>query len=481
MKVNTEILRRFSTTGESWSSISDRVTSICSKHCSQKPMKELIVNGYFVPGGQILRGVGSRHKNLFNSYVTYILNNEASVNVARRITEWTRLGCGVGVNVTEWIKTYDGHQTDALFEICSAIAHSQQTLWNENISRTATMVNVDFDIEGIEKMSKILAENLIYRHLNLSVLISDTTMFNIQNALTRGENCDDLIKIKSIAKSVWNTGNPSILFIDRINKDHSFRNEKIQACNSCAEQFLLPNEGCSLGSINLNSILIDKKIDWNLFEQCIRFGIRFLNDVIDASSFPNQLAKAIINGRRRIGLGVLGYASLLEKLKIEYDSPEAIILADSLSSKMKTISNDETITLGNNFGSFNEIDKTIFLDNRRNSNLLSIAPTGAISLIWNVSSGIEPIFASEVQKETIKVKYSNNDIKRAIEIDWTSHLDVLASWQRNIDGGISKTINLPKNASRDEIVNIFVASWEKGCKGISIFRDQSRTAAIIPN
>jgi len=300
-----------------------------------------------------------------------------------------------------------------------------------------------------------------------------------------------------IIQNAHSSGDPGMIFIDEINRKHPLK-EKIEATNPCGEVPLLPYESCNLGSINLTKVVKDKKIDWNKLKELTYLGVEFLNNVIDKNKFPLKEIEAITKKNRKIGLGVMGFADLLLLMKIPYGSSQSFKLADKIMSF---------------------ISKEAKKKSKHNVTLTTIAPTGTISIIANCSSGIEPLFAlaffrevlenkklseiSEIFKiELIKrnlwndkiigeimktgsIKNINlpNDIKKlfvtSLDIAPEQHVRMQAVFQKHVDNAVSKTVNLPENASVNDVKKIYLLAWKLKCKGITVYRYGSKEKQVL--
>lgn len=333
---------------------------------------------------------------------------------------------------------------------------------------------------------------------------------------------------EKIIDSAWRTGDPGLVFIDRIN--HSPANPtpevgQIEATNPCGEQPLLPNEACNLGSLNVARLVVEqdgrKEIDWSELERVARLSVRFLDDVIEANPYPLPEIDAMVKANRRIGLGIMGWADLLFLLEIPYDSEEAIELADRIWSVVERAGHEQSHELAEVRGPFPNWERSIYRDGPalRNSTVTTIAPTGTISIIADASSGIEPIFALAFQHkvEDRKLTFMNpifleaakrrgidsedlldrvsaqgsvhdvdgvpEDMQRVfatsheIESEW--HVRMQAAFQRHTDNGVSKTINLPNSASRKDVEQAYNLAWDLGCLGITVFRDGCKGAQVL--
>ena len=226
--------------------------------------------------------------------------------------------------------------------------------------------------------------------------------------------------------------------------------------------------------------VVEGKIDFQRLNNCVTESIVFLDNVIDASSFPCFESKTLALNRRRIGLGIMGLDTMFEKLGVDYSSKEAIDLCLEISKLFKEFSISSSEELAKKSMSFPDFNKSSLKQPRRNSYLNSIAPTGAISMIFQNSSGIEPTFANKIVKGDIIVslRRQGNNTKTVYEVSPESQIDVLSIWQGNIDGGISKTLNLTEDKTYNHIFAAVILAWIKGCKGLSIFRHNSRKSSF---
>lgn len=338
---------------------------------------------------------------------------------------------------------------------------------------------------------------------------------------------------QQIVQAAWRTGDPGMVFIDRINASLANpipQDELIEATNPCGEQPLGPNDACNLGSINLaryylSSIPADartaERIDWIGLEQVVRTAVRFLDDVIDVNPYPLQdITKEVLNNRR-IGLGVMGWADLLLELGIPYDSDEAVTLGEEIMGFIRRIGHDASEKLAEARGPFPRWSRSIYKDKKplRNATVTTIAPTGTISIIMGCSSGIEPIFAvafshivgdrhltfvNPIFEEVAKQQgfYSEElmrrvaergtvrglegvpeDIQRvfvtAHEIEPAWHVKMQAAFQKQTDNGVSKTINLPNSATSEDIAKAYMMAYELGCLGITVFRDGCKGTQVL--
>jgi ribonucleoside-diphosphate reductase alpha chain len=323
-----------------------------------------------------------------------------------------------------------------------------------------------------------------------------------------------------IATSAWRGGDPGMIFIDRINALHPLPGI-IEATNPCGEQPLLPYESCNLGSINL-SLLIEKgEIQWDRLGELVSLGVRFLDDVIDMNKFPLKQIEEETRRNRKIGLGVMGFAEMLQEMNISYNSPDAIRIAEELMGFISKAGREESASLGRARGSFPifEQSKLKDWDAMRNSTVTTVAPTGTISIIAGTSSGIEPLFAisfvrhvlegarlfevsplfekaakdkgiySQSLMTEVAKKGSVQDIPAippemkdifvtALDIPPEQHVRVQAAFQKYTDNGVSKTVNLPQSATVGDVLNVYNLAYDLGCKGVTVFRYGSRSQVL---
>jgi len=337
--------------------------------------------------------------------------------------------------------------------------------------RGASMGILDYDHPEIIDFvrEKITLHSMT--NFNLSVMVDDDFMKAVTESddyiylRSRLDKRRILSKMKArdlfaiICYSAWMCGDPGMLFFNRINKDNPFYPRKvINATNPCGEQPLFPYESCCLGSINLSKLVEKNEFNYDLFKELVKLGTHFLLAVNKITEFPIQecyIAQAKYN---RIGLGVMGFADALMKMHIYYDSDEALKFIDKIAPIMKQISRKIAT---------------------QSVSTLSIAPTGSLSILASCSPSIEPIFSrSYVRKlSTMTVKEereANEYLRTAHEVSPEWHLKIQARWQKYVDSGVSKTINLPYEATIQDVMDIYIKAWKMGCKGITIFRDKCR-------
>ena len=305
-----------------------------------------------------------------------------------------------------------------------------------------------------------------------------------------------------MADSAWETGDPGILFIDRINRANPTPDlGMLEATNPCGEQPLLPYESCTLGSINLTRIVDDKgTVDYQKLESLVYLGVHFLDNVVEVNRHPIPQTEEWSRLNRKVGLGVMGFADMLILLGIPYQSDRAVELAESIMCHIKQATESASAELAEKRGNFPGFHQSVFpsrgIKRRRNATLTTVAPTGTISLIAGVSSSVEPVFAFEVQRRIADQIYTDvhpiyDRYRKAgkpidpaifqtawdISADW--HLKIQAAFQKYTDNAVSKTVNLPETITPDEIRDLFLKASTMNLKGITVYRDQSHPNQIL--
>ena len=337
---------------------------------------------------------------------------------------------------------------------------------------------------------------------------------------------------QQIVDLAWQTGDPGIVFLDRINRENpNPQLGDIESTNPCGEQPLLPYESCNLGSINLARMVRytgdDVSMDWDRLSRVCRTAVHLLDNVIDMNEYPIQQIADMSRTTRRIGVGVMGWSDLLMELGMRYDSKEALDLAETVMGRIQEESYRASCELAEIRGTFPSWEGSIYNDparpdgirKMRNSAPVTIAPTGTISIIAGASSGIEPLFAlsfvRNVMDRTRLVEvnpyfeavarsegfYSPELMEQLAETgtlegmdvpDWVKdvfrvsqdiapewHVRMQAAFQTHTDNSVSKTINFPSSATTDDIWEAYMLAYETGCKGITVYRDGSKSEQVL--
>ena len=401
--------------------------------------------------------------------------------------------------------------------------------------RGANMAILRVDHPDIMEFITCKDSNEALSNFNISVALTEEFMnaveedseYYLKNPRT-GQPCGTLRAkevFEKIVEQAWKNGEPGIVFIDRINESNPTPAiGEIESTNPCGEQPLLPYESCNLGSINLAKMVTpNKEINWKLLEKTVRTAVHFLDNVIDMNKFPIPEIEKMTKGNRKIGLGVMGWADMLIQLEISYCSVEALRLAEKVMSFIQKIARETSKELARERGPFPNFSKSIFADGEpiRNATLTTIAPTGSIGLIAGASGGIEPLFAlaykrahilggeelievnpyfeevakregfySEellkriVEKGTIQdIKEISGHIRRifvtALDISPEVHIRMQATFQKYVDNAVSKTVNFPNIATKQDVAKVYLLAYQLGCKGVTVYRDRSREKQVL--
>ncbi len=335
------------------------------------------------------------------------------------------------------------------------------------------------------------------------------------------------------ARQIWETmatqahagGDPGAIFLDRINADNPTpRLGPIECTNPCGEQPLLPYEACNLGSINLNKMVRGNSVNWDALRQVVRLAVRFLDDCIQMSHYPLPQITEVVHGNRKIGLGIMGFADLLIRMGVPYDSPRALEVAAEVMAFIRAEADRASADLATERGPFANLPGSIYdrpdTPAYRNACRTTVAPTGTLSILAGCSSGIEPIYAMALERHVLdgarlfevhplfeeiarqrgfwtpdlvdriaeapslaQVRAVPEDVQRlfitAHEVDPRWHVEVQAAFQKHVDNAVSKTVNLPTEATVQDVADIYWMAYETGCKGITVYRDRSRAKQVL--
>ena len=330
-----------------------------------------------------------------------------------------------------------------------------------------------------------------------------------------------------IVDAAWHNGEPGIIFLDRLNRDNVVpKAGEIESTNPCGEQPLLPYESCNLGSINLTKMLREENgvysFDWDKLKATAKKAVHFLDNVIDANKYPLKEIDFMTKQTRKVGLGVMGWADALLRLKIPYNSEQAVRLAETVMRAVTEAGREESRELAKARGTFPLFQEST-LDQelpQRNATVTTIAPTGTLSLLASCSSGVEPIFgyvyirnimdgtemievnpilrevleerglySDELMKKIAKqgslegIEEIPEEIRRvfvsAHEVSPEFHIRMQAAFQRHTDNAVSKTVNFCNSATREEVAEVYKLAFRLGCKGVTIYRDGSRSEQVL--
>ncbi|HEX5131000.1 MAG TPA: vitamin B12-dependent ribonucleotide reductase [Candidatus Krumholzibacteria bacterium] len=405
--------------------------------------------------------------------------------------------------------------------------------------RGANMAMLRVDHPDILDFIDSKSNNDRLNNFNISVAITDPFM----DAVIRGEDYDLVSPrtgkvtgalpavdvFRRIVDRAWLNGEPGIIFIDRVNRDNPTPAVgAIESTNPCGEQPLLPYESCNLGSINLARFvrgeLGNAEVDFARLREMVSVAVRFLDNVIDMNCYPLPQIENLTRANRKIGLGVMGFADLLIQMGIRYESPEAEAVAEDVMGCINEAAIAASQALAAERGAFPNFEQSVFgLRNekpRRNATVTTVAPTGSISIIASVGSGVEPLFGVAFKRrildgaELVDVNplfehiaraeefYSDGLAERiaqsggvhdleevpprwrrlfqtAHEVSPEGHVRIQAAFQKHTENAVSKTVNLAAASTREDVEQTFRFAHQLGCKGVTIYRDGSRDLQVL--
>ena len=393
----------------------------------------------------------------------------------------------------------------------------------------------------IEDFITVKQQPGMLENFNIAVGVDDDFMKAVdadgEYSLRNPHGKEEVRKIKArslfklIAYSAWKSAEPGVLFMDNINKGNPTPLWPIWATNPCGEVPMPDYESCNLGSINLDRFVdlnwskIDwkQKVNWDRLRFVVRLAAQFLDNVVELNNYPLEEIREQTLRNRRIGLGVMGFARMLFKMGIKYDSQEGFQVAEEIMKFITDEARKMSVELGRARGSFPAFKDSTWAkthDAMRNATVSSIAPTGSISMIAETSSGVEPMFAlayiktvmdgtklyysDEVFEQVLKVRghYSPELMKKVImkgsiqeieelpqelrdvfvvayDIKTEDHIKMQAAFQKHTDLAVSKTINMPSTSSVEDVENAYMLAWKTGCKGVTVYRDKSRGEQVL--
>ncbi|MEK6481834.1 adenosylcobalamin-dependent ribonucleoside-diphosphate reductase [Catalinimonas sp. 4WD22] len=405
--------------------------------------------------------------------------------------------------------------------------------------RGANMGMINIDHPDVEEFIQAKTDEDVLHNFNLSIGMRDAFMQAVEKdevwSLVHPVSGKTVKRVKAkriwqqIVQSAWEKGDPGLVFLDSIQRSNPLSSlGEIDATNPCGEMPLLPYESCNLGSINLSRMLIKKNdviaIDWEEIAHSVEVAVRFLDNVIDVNHYVIPQVEETTLGSRKIGLGVMGWAEMLIQLGIPYQSVKALRLGGRLMKFINQYSLKTSIQLSEERGTFEYWNKSKYFRQNifvRNATRTSIAPTGSISIIAHTSSSIEPLFALVFQRENVlneqtlleinphiiehlqhhhlddvsllkqirlcgnlseieEIPQSTKKLfKTSLEIPSLYHLKHQQVFQNHTDNAVSKTINLPHEASVEDVDAIYKTAWQMGLKGITIYRYGSRKKQVL--
>lgn len=516
-------------------------------------IKNLIVSKKFLFAGRILsnRGLQKLGKKVTYSNC-YVLqqpedNIESIFDCAKQLARTFSYGGGCGVDISK-LAPKGAKVNNAAKETSGAISfmdlYSLTTeLIGQNGRRGALMISLDCHHPDIEDFITIKSDLDKITKANISIRVTDDFLEAVEQdkdfklEFTRsetGEKIEKIVKASKIfdkfAKMNWDYAEPAFLFWDKISNYSLLGNDEdfeYAGVNPCAEECLPAGGSCLLGAINLSEFVLDpftnnSHFDFESFEKVVRDSVYALNRVLDEGLplHPLEIQKETVRDWRQIGLGIMGLADMLIKLGITYGSDEALSLCDEIGETLAIYAISASAKLGNEYGAYPKFDSKkvkesefykahadgFELESLRNSQLLTIAPTGTISTMLGVSGGLEPVFANYYTRKTESLHgedvyykiftpiawnylqahdYGEDENKlpeyfiTSQDIPYKKRIDMQSVWQKHIDASISSTVNLPNSATVEDIKDLYMYAWKKGLKGITVYRDGCKRAGIL--
>ena len=502
---------------------------------------EMLASLDFLPNTPTLTNAGKQKGQLAACFVLPVEDSlDGIFSAMRNMAVIQQTGGGTGFSFSklrpngDFIGTTQAKSTGPL-SFMSIFNKTTDIVKQQGIRRGANMGVLRVDHPDILEFVDAKKGEREFQNFNLSVGITKAFMdsmekgeeYSLINPRTKKEvgrlNARDVYD--RIIHAAWETGDPGVIFLDRINETQPTPNVgEIEATNPCGEQPLLPNEACNLGSINLSHMIVDGKLDEKKLRRITETETHFLDNVISANYYPIPDIESVVKANRKIGLGVMGYADALLLMGIRYDSDEALQFAEKVMKIIIEGASGISRALAAERGSFlNFPGSRIALRGdppQRNATLITIAPTGTISLIAGCSSGIEPLFAISYERPIIGGKsvridnaifvemakkggwYSDSlmnqiaihgsldgvsavpekikDLFRtAFQISAEWHVKVQALFQKYCDNAVSKTVNIPEEASLDEVRRAYDLAYRLGCKGVTAFRTGCKSCGQV--
>lgn len=498
----------------------------------------LMANRWFVPNSPTIMNAGTERPQLSACFVIPIEDRMESIIEARNEMTWVhKTGGGTGFDFSK-LRPKDsplstGGVASGPIPFMEEFDATTEAVKQGGRRRGANMAILRVDHPDIREFIAAKTEEEKLKNFNISVGVTDEYMrlvkergeYNLVDPHTGKEKKGNAREIfKKIVEGAWGHADPGLVFLDRLNEANPTPHlGEIEATNPCGEQPLLPYESCNLGSINLALMVEDGEINRDRLEWVVKTAVHFLDNVIDMNQFPDPKIEEATLKTRKIGLGVMGFYDMLVALGIRYDSEEAIGVAEEIMGFIRAKGHEASEKLAKKRGPFPAYRGSIYEKEgrlMRNATVTTVAPTGTISIIVGCNSGIEPLFAFRtIRKDTftqegkriihpqfeemvaeldlseeIKARIAEQNslegiteipekwkevLRTAHDISPEWHLRIQAAFQRHTDSGVSKTINLPREATVEDVWKAYMLAWELGCKGITVYRYGSKEKQVL--
>lgn len=539
--------KKYQRNGESFEDWLDRVSG------GDADVAELIADKKFLFGGRILsnRGIDDEKVTYSNCYVISPPedNIESIYDTAKKLARTYSYGGGCGIDISKLAPcgakvNNQAKSTSGAVSFMDTFSQVTEQI-GQNGRRGALMISIDCTHPDLEKFITVKSDLNKVTSANISVRVTDRFMVAVKNdedwelyykRNETGEEIKKTVKARDIfdllCRNNWDYAEPGILYWDRITNWNLVSNDKdfeYAGVNPCAEEPLPAGGSCLLGAINLAAFVRNGKFDWDDFNRTVNIAVKALNNVLDEGLERHPLSeqRKAVRDWRQIGLGIMGLADMLIKLGIEYGSPNSITLCDAIGYSMARNAivasadiagyagcydkyNEQYVTTSPFFAEHIKPDDEeawsfVEANGLRNSQLLTIAPTGSISTMIGVSGGIEPIFANYYERTTkslhghdevykvytpiVKEYMDAHGIKDELglpsyfvtsaTIPIKRRIDMQSVWQKHIDASISSTVNLPNEATVDDVKDLYMYAWEKHLKGITVYRAGCKRAGIL--
>ncbi len=537
--------------GENFESFLDRVSG------NNNDVKKAMKDKSFMPAGRILAGRGldklGRKITLSNCYVLPKVedNIESIFDTAKHLARTYSYGGGVGLTISK-LRPKGARVNNAALTTTGAVSFMDlfslvTGLIGMRGRRGALMLNMDSSHPDIEEFIDVKNDLNKVTYANISVNVDDEFMEAVEKdsnyrlhfeVEATGEVIERNVKARDLFKKLaynnWNMAEPGILYKDRIDSYHMLSEDEdfeFAGVNPCAEETLPAYGSCNLSSINLsefvkNKFEADAEFDFEAFKKMVRVGVVYLNEVLDENMklHPLKEQREMSRDYRQIGLGIMGLADMFIKLGIKYGSSESIDLIHKIGETMVNEALVQSALLAKDFGTYpkykeeavlksafikrNATNETLDLIKKyglRNSQLLTIPPTGSISTLIGCSNGVEPIFQisytrkseslydhdtyykvyTDIAKEYMDYKGLTEESElpdffiTTSDLNYRDRIDVQAAWQEHIDASISSTVNVPNDFTVEEVEELYMYAWKKGIKGVTIYRDGCARSGIL--